>query len=194
MAWLGIVLYLIAVTPLRAGLTLHWDDSSLRGSLGVLVWGVRIQGTIGLVTNAEGKKQLYIGRTLPPPGFVPAASPAPEAAGLLQWYRTVKRANRGRTLVKNAVKLDLLEADAAVPGFGAASTALFTGLARVAGGLIPGLRLRARPAWDGCGGIRLRCMISCRLGMLLAACALGTISFLMERKKEEKPWIIPSGA
>ena len=194
MAWLGMILYLIAVTPLRAGLTLRWDGSGLEGALGVLVWGARIQGKIGLVTNTEGKKQLYIGRTLPPPGAVPAASPAPEAAGLLQWYRTVKRANQGRTLIKNAVALDLLEADVAVPGFGAASTALFTGLARIAGGLIPGLRLRARPAWDGGGGMRVRCMISCRLGMLLAACALGTVSFLMERKKEEKPWIIPSGA
>ena len=195
MAWALIFLYLIAVTPVRAGVILRvGGGQELSGAAGVLVWGVRIGLKIGLVRNDEGGRQLYVGRRMPLPGEVPAASPAPGAADILRWARAVKRANRGRTLVKKAVSLDALELDALVPGFSAASAAIFTGLAGMAGGLIPRLRVRARPAYQGMGALRIRCMISCRLGMLLAACALGTISFLMARKKEEKPWIIPSEA
>ena len=195
MAWALIVLYLVAVTPLRAGVILHiGGGQGISGAAGVIIWGVRIGLKIGLIRNAAGKRQLFIGRRMPLPGEAPAPAPAPGAGEILGWLRAVKRANRGRTLVKNAVSLDDLQLDALVPGFGAASAAVFTGLLQAAGGLIPGLRVRARPAYQGVGAARVRCMISCRLGMLLAACALGTVSYLMERKKEEKPWIIPSEA
>ena len=52
---------------------------------------------------------------------------------------------------------------------------------------------RALPAFRGGGGLRFRCIARARLGTLLLACALGAVSYLRAGKKEEKPWIIPSG-
>lgn len=191
MAAVLILLYLIAITPFRAGVVLHAGGGrESLGAAGVLVWGIRIQGRIGWTKGENGRRQLYLGKAAPTSN----PAPGPGVGDILHWLRAVHTANQGRMLVKKAVSLDALEVDALVPGPDAAAAALLTGLAQVIGGLIPRLHVRARPAFSGSGALRVRCMISGRLGMLLAACALGTISYLKTRKKEEKSWIIPSEA
>ena len=79
-----------------------------------------------------------------------------------------------------------------IGGRDAARVARMTGLFSALCACVPGLDASLRPDFQGKTRIRIRCIACTRLGTLLAACALGALSFLQAGKKEEPAWIIPS--
>ena len=180
-----IFLYLLLITPVRFGAAAAWHGGvRAEGAAAVLIWGVRVQAGFRVFRDETGKLRLFSdfrGRRHA------AGDPLPNALTLL---KTLKRANISSTLLKKGVRLRALSAEAEVGGMDAAAVALCTGLLRALDALLPGVRIQARPVFQGSGGLRARCIAEARLGTLMAIGALGLLS--LRRQKEEATWNIPS--
>ena len=189
MAWACIVAYLLCVTPLRFGAAAQWQAGELpQAALGLTIWGVRLGRRFALRRDETGR--LY----LEGDGVRALAAPSgPALKRPLRALRALGRANHARALLRRGVQKEALLLETAVRCPDAGQTALLTGLLRALGAAQPLLDIRALPAFRGGGGLRFRCIARARLGTLLLVCALGAVSYLRAGKKEEKPWIIPSG-
>lgn len=172
-----IVLFLLWITPVKAGLLLRAGEDGTQGEIGVMAWGIPLR--FSLRRGRRGLEAVFHGRpvALPRPRGKSAAGPAalslllPGKASPLRRAVTVREA-------EIALQIGLRDAAAA---------ALLTGLIRAAAGLLPGIRLRAVPCLGGGWALRARCIAEGRAGMLWTAYALSA-----RRAKEEKAWSIPS--
>lgn len=185
MAVFLIFLYLLLIAPVRFGAAAAWHGGCrAEGAAAVLVWGIRVQVGFRLFRDETGKLRLFSDHR----GRRQAAhDPLPNALTLL---KTLKRANVSRALLKKGVRLRALSAEAEVGGMDADAVALCTGLLRALDALLPGVRIQARPAFQGTGSLRVRGIAEARLGTLMAIGALSLMS--LRRQKEEATWNIPS--
>lgn len=185
MAVFLILFYLVLITPVRFGAAVTWHgDSRAEGAAAALVWGVRVQLGLRLYRDEAGRLRLisaFHGRQRRPGGSI---------RNLLTLLKALGRANISRALLKRGVQLTEFSVRAEVGGMDAAAVALCTGLLRALDALLPEAVINARPAFQGQGSFRARCIAEARLGTLIA---IGTLGFLsLKRQKEEAAWNIPS--
>lgn len=169
---LALLLFLIFITPVRAGALIRADQTGTRAKIGVMAWGVRRQWEIAGTPGAVGR-------------ILDARKKHPGGKGLLKGLFPA----RGGGL-RRAVRLQRAEICAEIGLRDAAAAALLCSGLTAVGGMIPGLRLSVRPRLDGRWALRGLCIAESRLGILCVALILA----LRAGKKEEKPWIIPSAA
>lgn len=186
MAWALILLFLTLAAPLRAGLTLRWTDGKLGGRAGLMVWGVRWTADWRLGRDAENRLEIRLLR-----GKRETALPLPRK-GIGSW-RKKRRSPGARFLAGRILTLISFSADILIGGEDAARTAFLSGLVQALGALLPRFRLRCRPKFHGKTSVFLFCIAQARLGILIALCLRGFVISLFAGRKEEQPWIVPSG-
>ena len=165
MAWIGTALFLLFITPVRAGIWVEWDGNRLRGAVGVTVWGIRGQAALTGRRGDGGRLRIMAalgGRSVSLPSPHGKSGGAKKLLGLL-------RHRDAWTPLRRAVQVTRLEAAVRLGGGDAAALALLTGLLRAVGGLLPGLRLRCVPVLGGKSGLRAVCIAEARLGILCTA-------------------------
>ena len=167
-----LILFLLWITPVKAGALLRWDREGARCRLGILIWGIRRQWEIAPRKGALARLMRLRKKRRPAAPFFKGFSSA------------------GGKLLRRAVRLQRAEIDGEIGLHDAAASTLLCGSLQAAGGMIPGLRLSIRPRLDGRWALRGLCIAESRLGILCVALILA----LRAGKKEEKPWIIPSAA
>lgn len=191
-AWLLIVLYLVLITPVQGGVVFFAGEGRQGGAAGVLIWGIALQRQFQLTRDGEGRLRLESG----PKGKSqkPERDAPKKARKYIRILRALVRGDHARRLLKKALHISVLEGSVGVGTENAAHTALLCAALQGISSLLPQARLHVWPRFNGKSTLRLRCIVSARLGILLAACLLGAISYLLSGKKEEKAWNIPSDA
>lgn len=190
-AWLLIGMYVLLITPLRLGVALRLGEADgPRGAAGVMLWGVTLQAQARAVRDDQGRLRLetsFRGKLLPG-----NRDPSGPAQGVVRVLKALKRANIARALLKKTVRLHILAVDGSIGLEDAAATALCVGTLRALAAIIPKMRCRLVPHFEGKSQVSALCIVDTRLGTLLAVCLLGAASLLLAGKKEEKLWITPS--
>ena len=177
------VLFLLWITPVKAGAAVRWDGKELRAELGLMIWGARLRGEARL---GGGKSEWrLLGRKAALPR---RRKPHPSA---LRFFRSLGRVYASHPWLKQGGRIERAEAEIGLGVKDAAAAALLCGLIRAAGGGSPRARIGACPRPDGKWSGRGLCIIEGRAGMLWLACALAYAACV---QKEEKPWSIPSAA
>lgn len=186
MAWALILMYLILIAPVKGGLLLQAEEGRQEGAWGVMLWGVLIRGHVSVRRDGQGRLRLEgVGRR------------KKQAAGKKgKWGKWIRMlgGKAPRYLLRKGVRPERLEVYVGIAAGDAALTALLCGALQGLAGMFPRLRARFYPCFGGKSSIRLRCIVSARLGILLFACVAGGIQRLLADKKEAKPWNIPSDA
>lgn len=189
--WLLILLYLILISPLRAGVVFSLGRGMPRAGLGIMIWGFSWQFHGALIRDKAGRLHLEAsngsGRKIRLRGL---RGPSPSFGRLV---RSFQKADRARALLRCSVHLESIRAAVEIGGGNAARTALWTGALMALGGILPPRTLLCRPAFGRESALRFHCIADARLGTLLTACLLGALAFLRTGRKEEKAWNIPSG-
>lgn len=187
MAWAGIAVYLLLIAPVALEVRAELAGESSRCVFAVRVWGVGVQGMLYPGRDAAGRLRLFSSL---------AGRPGRESGGhggaAWRFIRALARADKARALLRRGVSLRRARIAGQIGGEDAALTALLTGLLGALCACVPALTGRLSPAFHGKTCVRLGCIAFSRLGILLAACALGAVSFLRAGKKEDTPWSIPS--
>lgn len=186
-AWVGIAAYLLLIAPIGLGLSVEIAGVESGCVAAVRVWGVRVQVRFRLGRDAAGRLRLLSSRAGRPERQTRGHGPA-----LLRVLRAVAKGDKARLLLQKGISLRQLRIRAVIGGRDAARVARITGLFSALCACAPGLDASLRPDFQGKTRIHIRCIACTRLGTLLAACALGALSFLRAGKKEEPAWIIPS--
>ena len=154
-----------------------------------MIWGLRDQVDFTAARNAAGVMRLtaaFRGKNLPLPVRKGGAGRALRVLGLLL------RSNGKDAALRRAVRVDTLAVSLRLGLQDAAALALAAGFLRAAGGTVPGLRFRCRPALGGKSGLQAVCIAETRLGILWAAALRTFVRTHRAGRKEDKPWIIPS--
>ena len=173
--------YLVLITPVRVGAVL--SAPPLKIAVGMTVWGAHVPGRLTVRWTAGGLLLSAGGRDIPLKTRLGG-----DALG-----RAALKSSMGRRLLRRLLEGGALTGALQIGGTDAAQVALWTGAARAALSLLPGRGVRCFPSFGGPTALRLRCIAETRLGMLLAAGLLLALSGRTGRK-EETPWIIPSGS
>lgn len=170
-----LLVFLIVIAPIRAGLLLCVDGGPIRGRVGLMIWGIRLQAGFFL---RQGRWVLTVfGKELSLP------SRGGKRLSLLPLLlEKRKRFPRRGIVLRRAV----IWADVALEN--AAAGALLTGWMRFLSGALPGWRVLPRFCPGGRSALRVCCIAESRLGILWAEYAR-----LKRKKKEESAWSIPSG-
>ena len=168
-----LILFLLLLAPVKAGAVLFADREGVRGKIGVMVWGVRLQAEVRLCPG--GSEIRFRGKPLPPLRRRKGTGPV---------FR-----GQGWGLLKRGVRVLRAEAACEIGFQDAAAAALLTGLVRAVSGFVPVLKLTARPGPRF--ALAAKCIAESRLGILWAAYALRLWG---RGRKEDKAWIIPSAA
>ena len=187
--WMTAV-FLLRITPVRLGAAAHWERGLPRAAVGVMLWGVAGRAAFYTSRDENGRLRLtasVFGKTVP---LAPGKNRAGQGLRLLLM---ALRSNSRQPLLRYTVKVRCLEARMRLGCRDAAWAALAVGLIRAAAAAVPLLRVQCVPALGGQTEVHLRCIADARLGTLLAAALAGRVKRRRGRK-EEKPWIIPSGA
>ena len=117
-----ILLFAVLITPVKAGVVLSADPGTVRGRFGLLVWGWRLQKDFSW--QQDKPPRLPVRR---------------KGGSVLPALRLLQKAVRaGWIRLHGAVRVNVGMNDAA-------AAALLTGLLRILGGAVPGLRLSASP-------------------------------------------------
>lgn len=177
------MLFLLWITPVKAGAVVNWNGKCLRVKLGLMIWGVRLRGDARL-ENGQSELRLLGRRVTLPRRKKPRPGAIGFARALLRVYAAHPWLRQGGRILRAEAEIGLGIRDAA-------RAALLCGLIRAVGSLIPRARFRACPRPDGQWSGRAMCIIEGRAGMLCLACALAYLACV---QKEEKPWSIPSAA
>ncbi|MBR1583983.1 MAG: hypothetical protein IJ662_00400 [Clostridia bacterium] len=170
-----LILYALWITPVKAGATLRLGGGPIRGEIGIMIWGLTVQGRYGMT---DGQFHLWIGHKLLP---TRKDRRVPKLPLLRHFFRSGPLGIRPVTLQALEIQVD-------VGAQSAATAALLCGLLQAAGGVTPILRLQARPRPGQPSALRARCIAQGRLGILLSAYILAAKA----QKEEHHPWIIPS--
>lgn len=193
MAWVLTALYLLFVSPVRAGLLLEIAAQKAEGRIGVTVWGVRRMASFRLCRNEANQPEILVlseksGKNGNREITVPLRSGNPEfwKGG---WSRPGVRAALGRL-----VSLFSVTAEIRIGGGNAARTAVLSGLLSMLGAYLPHVRIRCAPQYNGHTKARLSCIGQARLGILIAVCLRGWLAGrINHEKRSKKRWIVPSG-
>ncbi|MBQ9262698.1 MAG: hypothetical protein IJ189_00635 [Clostridia bacterium] len=175
-----VILFLLLITPVKVGVVLCLGGGPVRGEIGVMLWGVRLQGRFEL---KQGKPALsFRGKPLHLPHR------KTNRPSLLPMLKSLL-GNGVPSPFRPAISILKAEIIVDVGLQDAATVALLTGLLRSASVWLPVLKIHARPCFGGSSALHARCIAEGRLGMLLAAYLLAKQG---RKQKEEQPWIIPS--
>ena len=181
-----IMVYLLLVTPLRAGALLAFKEGGLHGAVGVTVWGVRLQARLRFVRDESGHPQWQREKD----GFwLPLGKRAGRPRQGLLLLSLLRKGNRDGTPWKRLIQVTALRLQIRIGGENAARAALITGLLRSVFSLFPKAHADISPAFNGQTEGSFLCIAQARLGMLLA---WGLGALLRPGRKEEHTWIIPS--
>lgn len=183
MAAVLIALFFLWITPVKAGVILRGDGRGADIRLGITIWGVRLTG---LASVGPGMRRLSL------LGWqVPFPKRREKRLAVVPWILSLRRVMRRHPWLRQGARMRKAEIQLELGLRDAAAAALLTGLMRALSGVVQGLVIRARPRLDGQWRVYAACIIEGRAGMIGLACALARLS---NRKKEEKPWSIPSAA
>ncbi len=166
MVWLGLFLFLLFIAPVRAGVRLIWDEKSLRGAVGLMVWGLREQADFSFGSGASGSLRLRLafhGKNLRLPRRKSREGLGIKLLGLLL------KSNGEDASLRKLVRVNTLSVALRLGGGDAAALALGAGALRAVGGALPFLRFRCVPVLDGKTALRALCIAESRLGILLVA-------------------------
>ena len=166
MAWLGLALFLLIIAPVRAGVRVQWDENGLRGSVGLMFWGLREQADFTLNRSAAGTLRLnaaFHGKNMTLPQGKNRAELGVKLLGLLL------RSNGQEGALRKLVKVNTLNIALRLGGGDAAALALGAGALRAVGGALPFLRFHCMPVLGGKTALRAVCIAEARLGILLVA-------------------------
>lgn len=176
MAWIMMAFFVLLITPVSVGIVFRWESDAPRGTVGVMVWGLRVQASILLGRNAEGKLLLTA-------AFRDKKLPLPhrkERKGKgIKMLSLMLKSDRKTNILRKAVRVNALDVSVRLGGQDAAALALGTGFFRSLNPLLPFLRLRCVPALGEKTALYARCIAEARLGILLTAWIL-----VFGRKKE----------
>ena len=166
--WFLIGCYLFWITPIRLGAIFSWQSGGKpRLAAAALCWGVRL----------------------------PAPSKRPRSASLSfpHILSALKKAPFTRWLLRHALRWEKGEIIAVIGGEHAALTALSAAAVQGIISVFPRTRCRVHPNFGGASALKAGCIVESRLGMLLLTALALILSDRDGAKKEEQPWIIPSG-
>ena len=166
-AWLGLMLFLLFIAPVRAGVKAQWDERGFKGAAGLMIWGLREQVDFSAVRNAAGVLRLtaaFRGKNLPLPPWKKGG-----AARLLKLLGLLLKSNGKNASLQRLVRVDTLRAVLRLGGEDAAVLALAAGALRAAGGALPFLRFQCVPSLGGKTALQAVCIAEARLGILLVA-------------------------
>ena len=166
MIWLGLVLFLLLIAPVRAGARLIWDEMGPRGAVGLMVWGLREQVDFSTGRSASGALRLAA-------SFRGKSLRLPESRGngkkMLQALGLLLKSNGKNAALGRLVRVDTLNVALRLGGGDAAALALSAGALRAVGNALPFLRFQCVPTLDGKTALRAVCIAETRLGILLVA-------------------------
>ena len=203
---MGMVIILIFVSllmllPLR--LSLHLTRAAgTQGTLGVMLGPLRLSLPFRVARDARGGHRLiFLPRR-------PREKPRPASPTGMQRGMAIAgaflRADRARRYLLRHMQLIDLTAQVRLSLSDAASTAVITGLLRALTAFLPaGMRGRTHLSLQPDflaprTSVRLRCMISLRVGILLITGGMALTAWMLEKRehapsgKEAFPWNIPS--
>ena len=185
MAVFLIVLYLLFITPVGLGAAAAVGSGGRpEGAAAVMLWGFRMQVNAAIEKNEQGQYQFVT-------TFRKKARRTQPKTQLFS--RVLRSVYRSHGLLRRVIRLRDLSLHADVGTMDAAAVALWTALLQSASAFTGDrVHITARPAYSRQGGLRVRCIVETRLGMLWTAGALGGRGLLTGRKKEEAAWNIPS--
>ena len=189
-AGLLVFLYLLLITPIRAGVVLGKERAFPRGAVGVMVWGIRY--TVHFVGRRDETGKFYIKTTLPGKRREkerPFAAPSPKIFHFLKGIRASRWAWQ---MIKKGVHIQKGELHWILGGENAAAQALISGCLQAFFAFSRRFSLHLYPVFQGKSAFRFRCIVETRLGTLLAAGLLSGLYALAAGKKEDTSWIIPS--
>lgn len=189
MAWLLIILYTLAVSPVGIGFIFRWENGTARAAAGIMIFGIRASVRAQVKRDGEGKARLIL---LAGGRVIPVRREKGKRTGFEKIVRALF-AKKGGTGLKRVLRRRTLEAKVQLGGENAAALALVAGFLRAVNGMAPGVMIRCRPVFGGETNVCVRCIAQARLGILLAA-FLRALARRGKERKEEKEWIIPSGA
>lgn len=148
-----------------------------------LVFGLACIGVSKEWTMQTGKDGMILGG-----GSVPRIlQPSVMRGGFGKMLRVMKRSDRARQLLLHHITLHRLTFDARVHGQDAARTALVTGTIRTLASFLPprirrSSRFAVTPGFhDMPSAVHIRCIISCRTGILFITAALLGIASIREK-------------
>lgn len=184
-----IFFYLFLITPLHLGALFSLESGHApRGVIGILVWGIPLHFPFSLNRDEGGVLHLTSDRE-------PKKSAHPEknlSRGIAA-LKAFQKADKAKALLFRSLRFSRGDIFWQLHLEDAAQTALLCAFLQFLSGLFPAVHLQVQPAFQGKNTLRARCIFECRLGMLSLTALLGFISYRLAAKKEEKPWITPSG-
>ena len=182
-------LFLLGITPVRLGAAVALGQGRPRWAVGVMLWGVRLQGQLTVKFRwMEGAPQAVLCLGKRQHILKPRAGGGKRALALI---RALLKTEAKRRAPSGFTRFSLSGA-VRVGGEDAALVAQWTGALRALGGLLPGTEVACFPAFGGTWALRLRCIAETRLGILWAAALRTFVRTHRAGRKEDKPWIIPS--
>ncbi|MBR6185130.1 MAG: hypothetical protein IKQ41_02610 [Clostridia bacterium] len=186
MAWVLTILYVLLVSPLRAGILFRWKAGRADCRLGVLIWGARRTAEVKLRRDEKD----YLGISL--------RSGRRERVFPLRFKRSGAWKNRWRKpgfhfLLRRLLPLFSVKADLCLGFDNAAETALLCGALNGVGALLPRVRLRCKPRYNGASSLSLLCIATARLGTIIALCLWAWMIGRRAGRKEENAWTVLSG-
>lgn len=166
MIWFILVLFILLISPVRAGMRVQWDEMGPRGAVGLMIWGLRGKADFSLTRGAAGSLRLtaaFHGKNLPLPQRKNRAELGVKLLGLLL------KSNGKNADLKKLVRVNTLNVTLRLGGGDAAALALGAGTLRALGSALPFLRFRCMPVLGGKTALRAVCIAESRLGILLMA-------------------------
>ena len=166
MVWIALALFILLISPVRAGVRIAWNENGLRGAVGLMIWGLRDQVDFSTGRSASGTLRLRL-------SFRGKSLPLPKSKGngkkMLQLLGLMLKSNGNGADLKKLVRVNTLNVVLRLGGGDAAALALGAGALRALGGALPGLRFRCVPVLDGQTALRAVCIAESRLGILVMA-------------------------
>ena len=166
MAWVGLALFILLISPVRAGVRVQWDEGGLRGAVGLMIWGLREQVDFSTGRSDSGALRLAA-------SFRGKSLPLPESRGngkkILQLLGLLLKSNGKNADLRKLVRVNTLNVALRLGGGDAAALALGAGALRAAGNALPFLRFQCMPTLGGKTALRAVCIAEARLGILVVA-------------------------